>query len=83
MDFEIPAVTARATVDLGHAYGVPVIVDAAPPRPYGSKVWGAGTILSSNRLELSTQHVPTFSVPVVDTTGAGDAFMGGLTVAVA
>ncbi|MDR7563427.1 MAG: PfkB family carbohydrate kinase [Armatimonadota bacterium] len=29
------------------------------------------------------QHIPTFSVPVVDTTGAGDAFMGALTVALA
>jgi ribokinase len=127
VDFEIPAATVRAAVDLGRAYGIPVIVDAGPPRPYGVEVWGTATILSPNRLELSTlvgrpvnaeaevrdaarelllrgpeavvvklgargaylvtanseQHIPTFSVPVVDTTGAGDAFMGALTVAVA
>ncbi len=127
VDFEIPAATVRAAVDLGRAYGIPVIVDAGPPRPYGVAVWGAATILSPNLLELSTlvgrpvktqgevrqaarelvcqgpqavvvklgaqgaylvtesfeELVPAFSVPVVDTTGAGDAFMGALTVAVA
>ena len=36
-----------------------------------------------SRKDGSTGQVPTFSVKVVDTTGAGDAFNGGLAVALA
>src|SRR6476659_4385206 len=34
-----------------------------------------GALLATN---TSTGHIPPFKVKVVDTTGAGDAFMGGL-----
>ncbi len=127
VDFEIPAATVRAAVELGRARGIPVIVDAGPPRPYGPEIWAGAHVLSPNRLELATlvgrpveteaevraaarellhagpdavvvklgargaylvtrdleQSIPAFSVPVVDTTGAGDAFMGALAVALA
>jgi len=33
--------------------------------------------------EFSETHVPSVDVPVVDTTGAGDAFNAGLAVALA
>jgi sugar/nucleoside kinase (ribokinase family) len=34
-----------------------------------------GSLLASAN---TTDHVPAFEISVVDTTGAGDAFMGGL-----
>ncbi len=127
VDFEIPPATVHAVVEAGHAQGVPVVVDAGPPRPYGPEIWGAATILSPNRLEAATLvgrpltaddevraaarellsqgpqavvvklgaagallvtqdlelSLPGFSVPTVDTTGAGDAFMGALVVGLA
>ena len=112
---------------LGVDYGVPVIVDAGPARPYKPETWRDCTILTPNEQETETLvghpvsddttaeraarkllemgpsavvlhrgahgallvtsdetiHIPSFSVDVVDTTGAGDAFSGTLCVAVA
>lgn len=127
VNFEVPEPAVAAAVRLGVDYGIPVIVDAGPARPYASKTWRDCTILTPNEQETETLvgypisddataeraarellgmgpsgvvlhrgargallvtpddtiHVPSFSVDVVDTTGAGDAFSGTLSVAVA
>ena len=127
INFEIPEAAVAAGVRLGKEQGVPVIVDAGPPRAYAPETWAGCTVLTPNALETATLvgypihddrtaeqaarellaagpqavvlkrgargallltverevHVPAFPVEVVDTTGAGDAFSGTLTVAVA
>ena len=127
VNFEVPEPAVAAAVQLGVNYGVPVIVDAGPARPYTPETWRNCTILTPNEQETETLvgypvsddttaeraarellgmgpsavvlhrgaqgallvtpddtiHVPSFSVDVVDTTGAGDAFSGALSVAVA
>ena len=127
VNFEVPEPAVAAAVQLGVDYGVPVIVDAGPTRPYTPETWRNCTILTPNEQETETLvgypvsddataeraarellrmgpsavvlhrgaqgallvtpddtiHVPSFSVDVVDTTGAGDAFSGALSVAVA
>ena len=127
VNFEVPEPAVAAAVQLGVDYGVPVIVDAGPARPYTPETWRNCTILTPNEQETETLvgypvsddataeraarellgmgpsavvlhrgaqgallvtpddtiHVPSFSVDVVDTTGAGDAFSGALSVAVA
>jgi len=127
VNFEVPEPTVAAAVQLGVDYGIPVIVDAGPARPYTPETWRGCTILTPNEQETETLvgypisddgtaeraahellgmgpsaivlhrgahgallvtsddtiHIPSFSVNVVDTTGAGDAFSGALSVAVA
>ena len=127
VNFEVPEPAVAAAVQLRADYGVPVIVDAGPARPYSPETWQGCTILTPNEQETETLvgypvpddataeraardllgmgpsavvlhrgdrgallvtandtiHVPSFSVDVVDTTGAGDAFSGTLSVAVA
>lgn len=127
VNFEVPEPAVAAAVQLGVDYGIPVIVDAGPARPYTPKTWRDCTILTPNEQETETLvgypisddataeraahellgmgpsaivlhrgahgallvtsddtiHIPSFSVNVVDTTGAGDAFSGALSVAVA
>ena len=127
VNFEVPEPAVAAAVRLGVDYGIPVIVDAGPARPYKSETWRDCTILTPNEQETETLlgypvsddttaeraarellemgpsavvlhrgthgallvtpddtiHIPSFSVDVVDTTGAGDAFSGTLSVAVA
>ena len=127
VNFEVPEPAVDAAVQLGVDYGVPVIVDAGPARPYTPETWQDCTILTPNEQETETLvgypvsddmtaeqaarellgmgpsavvlhrgahgallvtaadtiHIPSFSVDVVDTTGAGDAFSGALSVAVA
>lgn len=127
VNFEVPEPAVAAAVRLGVDYGVPVIVDAGPARPYEPETWRNCTILTPNEQETETLvgypvsddttaeraarellemgpsavvlhrgahgallvtsdatiHIPSFSVDVVDTTGAGDAFSGTLSVAVA
>ena len=127
VNFEVPEPAVAAAVQLGADYGVPVIVDAGPARPYTPETWRNCTILTPNEQETETLvgypvsddataeraarellgmgpsavvlhrgahgallvtpdntiHIPSFSVDVVDTTGAGDAFSGTLSVAVA
>ena len=120
VNFEVPEPAVAAAVRFGVDYGVPVIVDAGPARPYTPKTWRDCTILTPNEQETETLagypisdgataeraarellgmgpsavvlhrgahgallvtpddtiHIPSFSVDVVDTTGAGDAFSG-------
>lgn len=127
VNFEVPEPVVSTAVRLGKDYGVPVIVDAGPARPYAPDTWADCTILTPNDQETGTlvgypvvddvtaeraaqallavgpqavvlhrgergallvtadgtSHIPSFSVQVVDTTGAGDAFSGALAVAVA
>ena len=127
VNFEVPEPAVAAAVQLGVDYGIPVIVDAGPARPYTPGTWRDCTILTPNEQETETLvgypvsddataeraarellgmgpsavvlhrgargallvtpddtvHVPSFSVDVVDTTGAGDAFSGTLSVGVA
>lgn len=127
VNFEVPEPAVAAAVQLGADYGIPVIVDAGPARPYAPETWCNCTILTPNEQETETLvgypvsddataeraarellgmgpsaivlhrgargallvtpddtiHTPSFSVEAVDTTGAGDAFSGTLSVAVA
>ena len=127
VNFEVPEPAAAAAVQLGVNYGIPVIVDAGPARPYTPETWRDCTILTPNEQETETLvgypvsddttaeraarellgmgpsavvlhrgahgallvtpgdtiHIPSFQVDVVDTTGAGDAFSGTLSVGVA
>ena len=126
VNFEVPEPVVAAAVQLGVDYGIPVIVDAGPARPYAPETWRNCTILTPNNrkpkswwairsqmmqqqnvLRVNSQNRtecrgPTsgsawcpsrnvgrhdshskFSVDVVDTTGAGDAFSGTLSVAMA
>lgn len=53
---------------------------AAGPQAVVLKRGSAGALLATQE---ETEHIPSFRVNVVDTTGAGDAFSGALTVAMA
>ena len=127
VNFEIPESVVAAIIEEAKRNGVPVILDAGPPRSYAKETWSKATIISPNRLEteslvgrsISTEDdlvraakeildrgpeavvlkrggegslictsqgtvsVPAFKVETVDTTGAGDAFTGALTVGTA
>jgi ribokinase len=50
----------------------------AGPKIVALTLGGEGSLVASER---RVAHVPAFHVDVVDTTGAGDAFMGGLSYA--
>jgi ribokinase len=54
VDFEVPEAAVAAGVRWGRDNGVPVIVDAGPPRPYAQATWQDCTILSPNELETAT-----------------------------
>jgi ribokinase len=54
LDFEVPEVAVAAGVRWGKEHGIPVIVDAGPPRPYAQATWQSCTILSPNELETAT-----------------------------
>jgi ribokinase len=54
INFEIPEAAAAAGVQFGKDGGVPVIVDAGPPRSYGPETWADCTILTPNALETAT-----------------------------
>jgi len=54
INFEIPEAAVAAGVRLGKDQGVPVIVDAGPPRPYDPETWAGCTILTPNALETAT-----------------------------
>ena len=54
VSFEIPEPCVALAVRAGRSHGVPVIVDAGPPREYGPDTWGGATILSPNALEVES-----------------------------
>ena len=127
VNFEVPEPAVAAAVRFGRDQGVPVIIDAGPPRQYAPESWADCTVLTPNELETEvlvgyslsdeakaeqaarelweagpqaivvklgsrgallatsegSMRVPAYTVPVVDTTGAGDAFSATLAVAVA
>jgi ribokinase len=127
VNFEIPESVVDAIIEEANQNGVPVVLDAGPPRSYDRKTWSKATIISPNRIETEsligrsietendlikaareildsgpeavvlkqggegslictsqgTVSLPAFKVETVDTTGAGDAFTGALTVGTA
>ena len=127
VNFEIPEPVVSAMIETGKDWGIPVVVDAGPPRSYSSETWKGATVVSPNRLEAEFLvghpiegeeqlrqsaaeilnlgpeavvikrgsegalvctsdelfNIPAFPVKPVDTTGAGDAFTGALTVGLA
>ena len=54
VNFEVPEPAVAAAVQLGVDYGVPVIVDAGPARPYTPETWRNCTILTPNEQETET-----------------------------
>ncbi|HEY43789.1 MAG TPA: ribokinase [Anaerolineae bacterium] len=126
INFEIPEAAVAAGARIGMDLGIPVLIDAGPPRKYAPETWAHCTILTPNALEAATlvgypiedeikaeqaarellaagpqavvlklggrgamiitaeltAIIPSFPVEVVDTTGAGDAFSGTLSVAI-
>jgi len=54
INFEIPEAAVAAGVRWGKSQGIPVVVDAGPPRPYTPATWGDCTILTPNTLETAT-----------------------------
>ena len=66
VNFEVPEPTVAAAVQLGRDYGIPVIVDAGPARPYTSEIWRDCTILTPNEQETET----LVGYPVSDDTTA-------------
>jgi ribokinase len=53
VDFEIPEEAVAAAVSLGREHGVPVLVDAGPPRRFHPQTWRAATIISPNEAEAA------------------------------
>jgi len=53
VNFEIPEEVVRGVVVGGAERGIPVVVDAGPPRQYGPACWGRATVLSPNMLEAA------------------------------
>jgi ribokinase len=54
INFEVPPEAVTAAINSAHTHGVPTIVDAGPPRQFGSEVWGRATVISPNVLEAAT-----------------------------
>jgi len=54
VNFEVPEAAVAAAVNLAHERGIPVVVDAGPPREFGADVWGNATVISPNELEAAT-----------------------------
>lgn len=53
VDFEVPPEAVTAAVNSASERGIPVIVDAGPPRPYPPGVWGRAAIISPNEIEAA------------------------------
>ena len=51
VNFEIPEAVVGAVIAEASSHGIPVIVDAGPPRKYGPEVWRQATVISPNMLE--------------------------------
>lgn len=54
INFEVPPQAIASGVQWGKAQGIPVVVDAGPPRPYGPEVWAGCTILTPNAFETAS-----------------------------
>mgnify|MGYP001073391239 CR=1 FL=1 len=54
VNFEIPEEVAKSVVVGAHERGIPVVVDAGPPRHYSPETWGRATVLTPNELEAGT-----------------------------
>lgn len=54
INFEIPEEAVASGVRLGKVLGIPVVVDAGPPRAYAQETWADCTILTPNALETAT-----------------------------
>jgi len=54
VNFEVPEAAVAAAVNLAHERGIPVVVDAGPPREFGADVWSNATVISPNELEAAT-----------------------------
>ncbi len=95
MQLEIPLETVVSLTAAAHNRGVPVVLNLAPAQPLPKEVLQQLDVLIVNEAEaslLSGQRVESLAgarviyqsapkVPVVDTTAAGDCFVGALTVA--
>ena len=53
INFEVPEPAVAAGVRFGRDHGVPVVVDAGPPRQYAPETWAACVILTPNELETA------------------------------
>lgn len=51
VNFEIPEAAVAAAVREGVTHGVPVVVDAGPPRRYAAETWRGAAVLSPNEEE--------------------------------
>ncbi len=69
INFEIPEAAIAAGVQAGKEGGVPVVVDAGPPRSYAPETWADCTILTPNTLETAT----LVGYPIHDDTMARQA----------
>ena len=72
LQLEVPLDTVYAAIDLGKRHGIPVLLNPAPAHPdleLGAR--GAFWIAASQE-----KLIPAVEVAAVDTTGAGDAFIG-------
>jgi ribokinase len=54
VNFEIPEDAVAAAVRTGREQGVPVVVDAGPPRSYARETWAECTVITPNALETAT-----------------------------
>jgi ribokinase len=54
INFETPEPIVAYAIDTGKQMGIPVIVDAGPPRKYSIQTWSKCTVLSPNTIETET-----------------------------
>ncbi len=77
MQFEIPLPTVYHTVRFARANCIRCIVNPAPAQPVDLKQVERGSLVAgSDGFDL----IPPFKVQALDTTGAGDAFIGSFAV---
>ncbi len=91
LQLEIPLETVKTLITTGHNAGIPVILNLAPAQPVAWKgipivvitLGAQGAILArddgTGNTQTTYQAAP--QVHVVDTTAAGDCFVGAFTVA--
>ena len=60
INFEVPESAVAAGVRYGRDLGIPVVVDAGPPRTYAPGTWAGCTVLSPN--EMETEALVGYSV---------------------